>query len=85
MVNPILFDMKLLKVGCPLLQASVGQGFPVSRYFPDPKDWFTEPTPDMKVFNITDAQLQELVDVGLDLLRKTKLPPKKGDEPESIA
>lgn len=54
----LAYDLKLNRPGCVLIQAAMGGTVDVSRHF-DSKDWLLYPTPDMKVYRITEAQLEE--------------------------
>lgn len=57
----IVFDPKLMKVGCVLLQSAYGCGKPNLAHHFDTKDWAIAPTPDMGVFEVTREQLDKLV------------------------
>jgi hypothetical protein len=56
----ILYDIHLMKVGCALLQAIHHCPNTIVHLFP-PNTWFLAPTPDMKVYTITEEQLNQLV------------------------
>jgi hypothetical protein len=57
----IVFDAKLMRPACVLLQAAFGaDNFNVANLF-DAKLWLVAPTPDMKRFEVTKEQLQLLV------------------------
>jgi hypothetical protein len=58
-MQTVVYDLKLRKPGCVLLQAAMGGTVP-NDTFP-PTCWLTELTPDMKAYSITDEQLEELV------------------------
>lgn len=57
----ILYDITLMQPGCVLLQAAAGCVVPeFSTKFPT-ECWLLSPTPDMKVYECTEEQLQKLV------------------------
>ena len=57
----VVFDTKLMKVGCVLLQAMMGglSTDELHRHF-DPKHWFVTPTPDMALYAISQEELKLL-------------------------
>ena len=57
----IAFDIKLMKPGCVLLQAAFGcdRGSDFGRLFPA-QTWLVAPTPDLKVYEVTTEQLEQL-------------------------
>lgn len=57
--HTILFDPKVMKPGCPLLQAAAGNPRIASCF--DTEVWLLAPTPDMRVYEVTKAQLTRLV------------------------
>ena len=57
----IAFDIKRMRPGCVLLAAALGADPEAAHPF-NSKHWLLEPTPDMKVYNITSEQLKELVE-----------------------
>ena len=57
----ILYDVTLMKPGCVLLQAAAGCVISeFSTKFPT-ECWLLSPTPNMKVYECTEEQLQKLV------------------------
>jgi hypothetical protein len=58
----IAYDCDLRKVGCVLLQAALGGTVPndlFHRYF-SPESWLLAPTPNLKCYPVTEAQLSIL-------------------------
>lgn len=58
----IVFDTKLRRPGCALLQAAYGGTIPNSVFgikFPS-ETWLTSPTPDMAAYDVTVEQLDQL-------------------------
>jgi competence protein ComGC len=57
----IAFDIKEMKVGCVLIQAAMGglDNQRMATYFPT-ETWALAPTPEMKVYEITEDQLKML-------------------------
>lgn len=56
----IVFDVKLKRPGCALLQAAYGGTPGIHRYFPV-ETWLLAPTPDMAAYEATPEQLEKLV------------------------
>ena len=57
----IAYDTKLMRPGCVLLQAPLGCTAPnLADLFPV-NSWLLAPTPDLRVFPVTDAQLLKLI------------------------
>lgn len=56
----IAYDTKLYKPGCVLLQAMKGCDPKIAHEF-ETKYWLLAPTPDLKVYDVTDEQLSKLV------------------------
>jgi hypothetical protein len=56
----IAFDIKLKRPGCVLIQAAMGATAGVASKFPT-ESWLLSPTPDMRVYPLTDDQLSKLV------------------------
>lgn len=61
-MKTIAYDCTLRRPGCVLVQ--VGMGATISNqeleFTFDTEDWLLAPTPDMKVYPVTDAQLERL-------------------------
>lgn len=55
----VVYDLKLKRPGCALLQAAMG-GTVSATLFPT-EDWLLEPTPDLAAYRISDDQLKALV------------------------
>lgn len=58
-MDKILFDAKLMKVGCVILQSFCGGDRKLCNELSD--HWLTSMTPDMKVYNITEEQKPILI------------------------
>lgn len=58
----IVFDTKLMRPACALLQAVMGGSYGMANHFPA-ELWLTSPTEDMRVYEISPAQLVELIEV----------------------
>lgn len=56
----IAFDAKEGKVGCVLLQATRGGTVPSFSAIFDVEDWLIAPTPDLKLYEITEEQVSKL-------------------------
>ncbi len=56
----IAYDVKLKKVGCSIVQAALGGDIPLADRF-DTQDWELAPTPDMRVYEVSAGQLEELI------------------------
>lgn len=56
----ILFNIKTMKIGCPLLQAALGGNKNICHSV-DPEYWQIDPSPDLKLYNITEDQLKTLL------------------------
>jgi hypothetical protein len=67
-----MFDAKLRRPGCVLLQAMVGGEFGARfhRLFPA-ASWLTAPTPDMRVYLATDDELEKLGEIVRRALKTT--------------
>jgi hypothetical protein len=61
----IVYDPKLMKVGCVLLQATHGCDPALAHRF-GTEDWILAPTDDMGVFPVTEDQLDQLVEMTKD-------------------
>jgi len=60
MTKRIVFDAKVKRPACVLLQAALGGDIHVARRFPA-ESWLISPTPDMKLYSATDEQIELLV------------------------
>ena len=58
----IVYDTKLMRPGCVLLQATHGCDPALAHRF-DTKHWLLAPTENLSVYPITDVQLDQLVDM----------------------
>jgi hypothetical protein len=56
----LAYDLKLKKVGCVLLQATMGGDSQLAARIPN-EDWLLGPTPDLQVYRLTDEQAEQLV------------------------
>lgn len=56
----LAYDMRLRRPGCVLLQAAMGGDSHLAQRFPV-ESWLLAPTPDLKVFSVTEEQLQILI------------------------
>lgn len=59
--KPVLFDMKLKKIGCVLLQAAVGGDTWLPSMI-DNQHWLLSPTPDLRLYSMTREQKIKLVE-----------------------
>lgn len=57
----IAFDIGQMKPGCVLLQASYGATPDIASVF-DTGCWLLSPTPELRVYEITKAQLEKLIE-----------------------
>lgn len=57
----ILYDTKLMRPGCVLLQAAAGNDPSIAHNFPSDL-WLVTTTPDLKNYPITDVQLDFLIE-----------------------
>ena len=58
----ILYDLKLKRPGCVLLQAAYQCSYGVAHAF-DSTTWLLSPTPDMKIYEISELELKDLVKI----------------------
>lgn len=58
----VAFDIKLKRPACVLVAAGLGADSSAASRF-DTKDWLLHPTPDMQVFETTEEQLAQLVEM----------------------
>jgi hypothetical protein len=56
----ICYDITLMKPGCVLLAAAMGADTEPSKCF-DTEYWLLAPTPNLRVYEINEAQLKQLV------------------------
>ena len=56
----IAFDIKLMRPGCALVAAALGVSVEAANRF-NIEDWLLYPTPNMGVYETTEAQLETLV------------------------
>ena len=59
----IVYDARLKRPGCVLLQAMGGNVPNFSKLFPS-ESWLVAPTPDMKLYDVTPEQLKRLVEIA---------------------
>jgi hypothetical protein len=63
----LCYDIKLMRPGCVLLAAAMGGDPDLAKKFPS-ETWLLAPTPDLKVYNITEAEFDSLLaKVGVKL------------------
>ena len=56
----LVYDITLRRPGCALLQAAFGVPGSIAARFPT-EDWLLSPTPDLKVYTLTDEQLKKVI------------------------
>ena len=56
----IAYDTKLMRPACVILAAAKGADVEPAHWF-DSRHWLLEPTPDLKVYEVTDSELRRLV------------------------
>lgn len=56
----LVYDMKLKRPGCALLQAALGGTGGMANQFPT-EHWLLVPTPDMKTYKISDEELRDVI------------------------
>jgi hypothetical protein len=56
----VVYDIKLRKVGCVLLQAAMGGDPEIAKRIPN-EDWLINTTPDLRLYNITPEEVEQLV------------------------
>jgi len=59
----ILYDAKLKRPACVLLQAAAMSDYSIANRFPS-ESWLVYPTPDMKIYEVTPEQLDYLVKIA---------------------
>lgn len=69
----LLYDVTLRKCGCVLLQAVAGGSIGIANRIPA-EDWLVAPTPDMKLYELTDDQVDQLVAMHKGMPRGTDQP-----------
>lgn len=69
----IAYDAALKKPGCVLLQAVMGGTVPPSKFHEcfDAADWLLAPTPDLRVYEVTEEQLRKLTEITKRQRRET--------------
>lgn len=60
----LAYDCKLKRPGCVLVAAGIGADPNASKRFPS-EAWLLYPTPDMRVYEATDEQINTLVALAL--------------------
>lgn len=58
----IVFDCKLVRPGCAIMQAVLGGDPSLAHNFPV-ETWLLHPTPDMKTYELDDIQFQKLIEM----------------------
>ena len=58
-MQTIAYDATLKRPGCAIIQADMEATVNVSEHF-STEDWLLAPTPDMKLYPVTDEQLEQL-------------------------
>ena len=58
----VAYDSKLMRPACVLIAAGMGASSEAARRF-DIGHWLLHPTPDMKVYETSEAQLQRLLEM----------------------
>ena len=61
----ILFDRTLKRPGCVMLQVACGCGLQAALMF-DSEDWLLTPTPDMRVYEVTEDEVVELAKMAAE-------------------
>lgn len=56
----LAYDIDQRKVGCVLLQVALGGDPDIAKRIPS-EDWLVHMTPGLKVYRLTDAQVEQLV------------------------
>lgn len=56
----LVYDIKLKRPGCALLQAALGGSGGVAGQFPT-EYWLLAPTPDLKAYQISDQELRSVI------------------------
>lgn len=59
----LVYDVKLKRPGCAILQAVFGGDQHLAGRFPS-ETWLTDITPDLKLYEVTEEQLEWLIKVG---------------------
>ena len=67
----IAFDTEEMKPGCVLLQATMGCDSAMAHLF-STAHWLLAPTPNLKVYEVNDSQLDQLVEM-VEAVHGTKL------------
>lgn len=56
----IAYDIKLMRPGCAIIQSALGGSPEIKNLFPV-ETWLEAPTEDMKVYEVSEKQLEELI------------------------
>lgn len=56
----IAYDIELMRPACVIVAASMGADSDLAHWF-DTQDWLLAPTPNMKVYPVTEDQVDQLV------------------------
>jgi hypothetical protein len=56
----LVYDLKLKRPGCALLQAALGGSPGMANQFPT-EHWLLAPTPDLKPYKISDEELSQVI------------------------
>ena len=59
----IAYDIILMRPGCAILQAALGGSPEIKTLFPT-ETWLQAPTEDMKVYEVSQEQLKQLVKIS---------------------
>jgi hypothetical protein len=69
----LVYDLKLKRPGCALLQAALGGSGGMANQFPT-EHWLLAPTPDLKPYKISDEELAQVIRYHRSLVCPTKQP-----------
>lgn len=56
----LVYDLKLRRPACALLQAALGGDAGIANKFPS-EHWLIAPTPDMRTYKMTDKDLEDAI------------------------
>ena len=62
----IAYDITLMRPGCAIIQSALGGSPEVKTVFPA-ETWLTMPTPDMRLYEVNEEQLKQLVEMTTEL------------------